>query len=148
MVSIPQVSPPKPCRHPSFPPIRATCPAHLILDLITRTILSEEYRSLSSSLYSFLHSPVISSLLDPNILLDTLFSNILSLRSSLSINDKVSHPYKTTDKIRVLYILIFKFLDSKLEDNDSAPIYSKHSLSSIVTILIHFVKSVLKVSKP
>ena len=32
-------------------PIRATCPAHLILlDFITRTILGEEYRSFSSSL--------------------------------------------------------------------------------------------------
>ena len=37
-------------------PIRATCLAHLILlDLITRTILGEKYRSLSSSLCSFLH---------------------------------------------------------------------------------------------
>jgi hypothetical protein len=34
--------------------IRASCPAHLILlDLIPRTILGEQYRSLSSSLYSF-----------------------------------------------------------------------------------------------
>ena len=39
---------------------RATCPAHLIrLDFITRTILDEEYRSLSSSLCNFLHSPRI-----------------------------------------------------------------------------------------
>jgi hypothetical protein len=38
-------------------PIRATCLAHLlILDLITRTILGEGYRSLSSSLCSLLHS--------------------------------------------------------------------------------------------
>ena len=57
-------------------PIRATCPAHLILlDIITRTVFDEQCRSLSSSLCSFLHSPVTSSLLGPNILLSTLFSN-------------------------------------------------------------------------
>jgi hypothetical protein len=37
----------------------------------------------SSSLCSFLQSPVISSLFGPNILLSTLFSNTLSLCSSL-----------------------------------------------------------------
>ena len=61
-------------------PIRATCPDHLIiLDLITRKILGEQYRSLSSSLYSFLQSPVTSSLLGPNSRLSILFSNTLSL---------------------------------------------------------------------
>ena len=45
-------------------PIRATCPAHLILlDFINRTILGEEQRSLSYSLCSFLHSHVTSSIL-------------------------------------------------------------------------------------
>ena len=43
---------------PLLPPICATCPAHLILNFITRTILGEEYRSLNSSLCTFLHSPV------------------------------------------------------------------------------------------
>ena len=56
-------------------PIRATCPNHLILDFITRTMLGEQYRSLSSSLANFLHSPVTSSSLGPNILLNTLFSS-------------------------------------------------------------------------
>ena len=80
-------------------------PAHLILlDLITRTILGEEYKSLLYSLRSFLHSLDTSSLLGPHILLSTLFSNDLSLSSSLSVSDQVSHPYKTTGKIILLYI--------------------------------------------
>ena len=62
---------------PSF--IHATCPAHLILlNFITRIILSEEYRSLSSSLCDFLHSPVTPSLLGPNVLLNTLNVFILT----------------------------------------------------------------------
>jgi hypothetical protein len=76
--------------------IRATCPNHLILlDIITRTIMGEEYWSWSSSLWSFLYSPVTSSHLGPNILLNAVFSNTLILRSSLNVSDQVSHPYKT-----------------------------------------------------
>ena len=64
---------------PPLKPTRATCPAHLILPhVITRTIVGEEYKSWSSSLCSSLHSTVTSSLLGPNIL-NTLFSNTLSL---------------------------------------------------------------------
>ena len=55
-------------------PINATCPAHLIfLNFINRTILGEEYISLSSLLCRFLHFPLTSTLLGP-IILSTLFS--------------------------------------------------------------------------
>ena len=57
--------------------IRATYPAHLIiLYFTTRNILGEDYRSLSSSLCSFLHSTVNSSHLGPNILLNTRINYI------------------------------------------------------------------------
>ena len=79
---------------------RATCPTNLILlVLITRKILGGEYRSLSSSLCNFLRSHVNSSLLGPNILLNTLFSNTLSLRSSLNVRDQVSHTHTKQQKI-------------------------------------------------
>ena len=59
---------------PLSSPIRATCPAHLILvDFITRTILGEEYKSFSSSLCSLFQSRVTSSLLGPNRRRNTLW---------------------------------------------------------------------------
>jgi len=79
--------------NPLLSTIRAACPAHLSrLHLIIRTTFGE-YRSWSSSLCSFLYSPVTSSLLVTNILLSTL-----SLRSSFSVSDQVSHPYKNNTK--------------------------------------------------
>jgi hypothetical protein len=58
-----------------FSPIRATRPAHFIfLDLIILITLGEEYKSRSSSICSFLHPPITSSLFGTNILFSTLFS--------------------------------------------------------------------------
>jgi len=62
-------------------PIRFTCTAHLILlDFITQKILGEEYRSLNSTLCSFLHSSV----------------NLVSLRHKYSPQHPVlKHPQPT-----------------------------------------------------
>jgi hypothetical protein len=61
-------------------------------------------------LCNFLNSPVTSSLLGPNIPPSTLFSNTLSLCSALNVRDQVPHPYKTTFRIMILYILTSKFV--------------------------------------
>ena len=71
---------------PPLSPICATFPTHLILlKLITQKIVGEGYKSLILPLCSFLHSPVTLSLWGSNILLNTLFSNTLSLSSSLNV---------------------------------------------------------------
>jgi hypothetical protein len=78
-------------------------------------VLSEEYKSRSSSLCNFHHLSITSSLYNTNILLSTLFSKTLSLYSSVDVRHQVLKPYtcRTTGKITVLYILIFTFFYSR-----------------------------------
>jgi hypothetical protein len=64
-----------------------------------------------------------SSLLAPDTVLSTLFSSALCLCSFLNVRDQVLHPYKTTCKIIVLYIL-------------SCPLLGPHS-NHVAGTLVH-----------
>jgi hypothetical protein len=129
-------------------PICATFPANLILhNLIFLIKLGEEYKSRSSALCNFLHYPVTSSLLGPNILLSTLFLNTLSLCSSLNVRAQVSHPYRTTGKIIVSYIPIFMFFDSRQEDRRSGLKGSKHYQNLISIALTKLLLYIWKYSQ-
>jgi hypothetical protein len=64
--------PSKSCVHSHFPLMRAACSEHLVLFcLIILIIFGEDYMIWSSSLCSFLHPSIISSIFGPNILLST-----------------------------------------------------------------------------
>jgi hypothetical protein len=90
--------------------------------LIIIIMLGKEYKSRSSSLCRFLHSPVTSSLYGQNILLNILFPNTLSLCSSLNARNQVSHPYRTACGSKA---------DEKTEDSaQNGSIHYQNSTSS------------------
>jgi hypothetical protein len=89
-------------------PIRATCLVHL-LDLIFLIILCSNIN------YEASHYTVTSSLLSPNILLSTLFSNTLSVYFSFNARGQVSHPYRTTGNIIVSHFMAFSNNNNNLQ---------------------------------
>jgi hypothetical protein len=56
-------------------PMHATCPTHLISDLIILVIFCNKYKLWSCSVHNSLHLVITSSLMGSNILLSTLFWN-------------------------------------------------------------------------
>jgi hypothetical protein len=97
--------------------MRATCSVHIILlDLIVLIIFDKEYKLWKTSFCNFLYPPVISTLFGNNRLLSNLFSNTLNLCSSPNVRDHVSHPYKTTCKTIVFFVLISTIFDIRQKD--------------------------------
>jgi hypothetical protein len=77
-----------------------------------------------------------------------VFSETLSLCSSVKVRDQVSHPYNTTGRNRVLYIVIFRFFDMIREDKNFGLHNSKHSLNLIYSWFHYECHSDLLVSSP
>jgi len=95
-------------------PIRATCPAHLIiLDLITRIKFGDVCRSLSSSLCSLILSPITSPLLSQNSFSPPYYRTPSAYVSYSSWETK-PHTVRNTTQNHISIILIFMFLESKL----------------------------------
>jgi hypothetical protein len=82
---------------------------HILLILMTLIITGENYKLRSSSLFNFLHPLLPLSYLrskySPQY---SVIKHSQSMFFPYDERDQVSDPYKTTDKIIILYILIFK----------------------------------------
>jgi hypothetical protein len=67
----------------------------------------QNHEAVRYAVFSILLSPHLSSVQTSSSA--PCFQTPPHLSSSLKVRDQVSHPYRTTGKIIVLYILIFKF---------------------------------------
>jgi hypothetical protein len=76
----------------------------------------------------------------PNIFLSTLFSNTLSLRSSLNVEDEVSHPYekkRQNYKSAAMFLSLYSWTANWNTKRFFSPNNSKNSLSFICYYFLH-----------
>ena len=121
-------------------PIPAKYPAHLILfDLINE--ITAIFWAVQITKLLIVHLLPLSCyfLLGPNTLLCILFSGNLSLGPCAFFNarDQVSHPYKTTGRIIVLFTLNLKFLIANAETKDSGRNGRIHFRNSVCCLVFH-----------
>jgi hypothetical protein len=97
-------------------------------------IFGEKCKVWSCSLCSFLHSPLTSFILGPNILISTLFSKTFSPLSSLSVRGQVSHPCKTRQNNSSVYPNFYIFREKTVrfctEWQQAFPDYIQFLISS------------------
>ena len=99
-----------PTRHPYaflFTPIFATCSTILMLYFSTLLVMVS---NANFSLYT--GTNVLAVCVGPCLFLGSLFSNILSVFSSLDMQDQGSHTHKAGKSV-FLYVLMVVFLDSE-----------------------------------
>jgi hypothetical protein len=90
--------------------IEASIPLMNLLHEEGPGLLLEQLHRHSLEIFIRLKPPGIPFLFGPKILHSTVLKHPQAT-FFLWVTDHVSHPYKTRDKIGVLYILIFMFLD-------------------------------------
>jgi hypothetical protein len=85
--------------------INVICSAHLsLLALISPNLHKWSVQIKQLLIINLLHPPATFSILGPNIIFRTLFSDTLNMCFSLNVRDQFSQSYKTTGKIIILRI--------------------------------------------
>ena len=115
-------------------PVWAMCPANLIiLDLITRMVFGEQYRSLSFSLCSLLHSPVTSPLLSPISYSAPCFQTPSAYVPPSMWATKFHTHTKQQAKLQFYISLSLHFWTADWKTKDSAPNAGEHFLTFVCT---------------